>query len=292
MKLGLGTAQLGLDYGISNPYGMASPEDSFDIIRVAAECGIRYLDTAPIYGSSEVRIGGSLPAPNPFAIITKTPCFGSGEITLAQEELVEQAFRRSLRHLRQSAVYGLLVHNTSDLFLPGGPRIYARMCKLKAEGLVAKIGVSVYNSEQIEQALRNFDIDLIQLPLNVFDQRLIMNGCLVDLKRRGIEVHARSVFLQGVLLMQPESLPRFFDSARDHIRGYWRELAELGVTPLEAALRFAADIPETDVILCGAARAAELRQIRDALEAPCPLSDFSRFALTDPAILNPSTWVL
>jgi aryl-alcohol dehydrogenase-like predicted oxidoreductase len=292
MKLGLGTAQLGLNYGISNQYGKPSSKESREILATAADCGVRCLDTAPIYGSSEALIGESLPEPNPFLIVTKTPCFGRGEITPRDEDAIEVALRRSLARLRQPAVYGLLVHHTADLFLPGGDKIFARMKQLRSEGLVSKIGVSVYSGEQIDRVLRDFDIDLIQLPLNVFDQRLIANGCLTDLKRRGIEVHARSIFLQGALLMDPELLPPFFDSARSHIRQYRRELAERALTPLQAALRFAAGIPEIDLILCGAARPAELREIREALDAPCPLADFSRFALTDPAILNPSTWVL
>jgi aryl-alcohol dehydrogenase-like predicted oxidoreductase len=115
---------------------------------------------------------------------------------------------------------------------------------------------------------------------------------LKELKRRGIEVHARSVFLQGILLMDPAALPRYFDPVRDHIKRYRGYLNGLGMTPLAAALHFATSVPEVDSIICGVARGSELRQICAALRSPRKIPDFSQFAVDDPAILDPSAWVL
>lgn len=89
------------------------------------------------------------------------------------------------------------MHRADDLFVPGGERLMAALTDLKQQGLVAKIGVSVYNAEQIDQVLDRFAIDLVQLPISVLDQRLLRSGHLRKLKSAGVEVHARSVFCRA-----------------------------------------------------------------------------------------------
>ena len=103
-------------------------------------------------------------------------------------------------------VYGLLAHHADDLLVPGGRRVFEEMQRLLEEGLVRKIGVSVYSGQQIDSILELYTPDIVQLPLNLFDQRLLESGHLEKLKRRGVEIHARSVFLQGLLLIEPDQV--------------------------------------------------------------------------------------
>src|SRR5262249_17350751 len=159
----------------------------------------RFIDTAPLYGGSEESLGRALRAGDAFAIVTKTPWFGPGGVP-ANAEALTSAFQASLDRLRQERVYGLLVHRASDLLGPEGDDLFEAMRRLKQLGRVAKIGVSIYDARELEGVLARHQPDLVQLPLNVLDQRLLAGGQITRLKSAGVEIHARSAFLQGLLL--------------------------------------------------------------------------------------------
>lgn len=289
MKLGLGTVQFGVNYGISNPDGQTAGEEVTDILAVAQQNGIRVIDTAALYGSSEEVLGNALPTGNQFKLVTKTVRFDTDTITSADASLLEQAFVRSLQKLRCSSVYGLMIHNVADVLAHGGGRLMDRLAALKQRELVTKIGVSVYTAEQIEMVLERFEIDLIQLPINVFDQRLLQGGQLAKLKAAGVEIHARSAFLQGLLLMEPSTLSSHFDTVKLHLRRYQEYFIQRGVTPVQAALGFVAGLDEIDVVICGVNNHQQLEELCTAA-TPLPAVDFHDFAINDDLILNPSKW--
>jgi len=289
VKLGLGTVQFGVNYGISNPDGQTAGEEVTEILAVAQRNGIRVIDTAALYGSSEEVLGNALPTGNQFKLVTKTVRFDTDTITSADASLLEQAFVSSLQKLRCPSVYGLMVHNVADVLAHGGGRLMDRLTALKQRGLVTKIGVSVYTAEQIEMVLELFEIDLIQLPINVFDQRLLQGGQLAKLKAAGVEIHARSAFLQGLLLMEPSTLPPHFDTVKLHLKRYQEQLAQCGVTPVQAALGFVAGLDEIDVIICGVNNHQQLEELCTTT-IPLPAFDFHDFAINDDLILNPSKW--
>ncbi len=290
MKLGLGTAQFGLDYGVSNRSGKTPASEVAAILREAAAHGIEVLDTAPLYGDSEAAIGLALAGSDRFRIVTKTPAFGRRAIDANDIKHLRDTFLQSLQKLRLRSVYGLLVHHGEDLLAVNGERLFEAAHALKREGFVQKMGASVYDVQHIDALLAHFPIDLIQLPVSVFDQRLVASGHLHELKARGIEIHARSVFLQGLLLMPPEALPERFQPVRGHIAAYREFLRGQGVSPVEAALGFALALPEIDVMICGV---NDLRQFQELIAASgtrLELREYRRFGLTDPDILDPSRW--
>ncbi|MBI5141426.1 MAG: aldo/keto reductase [Nitrospirae bacterium] len=289
MKIGLGSVQFGIDYGISNMEGKTSLDEVEKILDVAMHNAIRVVDTAAQYGTSEEVLGKTLSAKHDFKIVTKTPSFASSVITSDDEQRLEDSFAQSLQKMRIASCYGLLIHNADDLLSENGHILFAKIAELKQKGLVEKIGVSVYTAFQIDEILELFQIDIIQLPINVFDQRLLIGGHLSKLKKRGVEIHARSAFLQGLLLMPPENLPTFFDSVREHIKNYHRTIHKHGITAVRAALGFLINIPEIDFIICGVNNHSQLKEIC-AEAVPAESMDFSRFALTDEFIVNPSTW--
>lgn len=289
MKLGLGTVQFGVNYGISNLSGQTGGEEVAEILAVAQRNGIRVIDTAALYGSSEEVLGNELPAEHQFKLVTKTIRFDTDRITSADASLLEQTFIHSLKKLRCSSVYGLMIHNVADVFAQGGDRLMNSLVELKKNGLVAKIGVSVYTAEQIETVLERFEIDLIQLPVNVLDQRLLHGGQLTRLKRAGVEIHARSTFLQGLLLMEPNTLPNYFDAVKPHLVRYHEYLLRSGVTPVKAALGFVTGLDEIDVVICGVNNHQQLEELC-AATTPIPAINFFDFAIYDDLILNPSKW--
>jgi aryl-alcohol dehydrogenase-like predicted oxidoreductase len=161
---------------------------------------------------------------------------------------------------------------------------------LKETGLVRKIGVSVYNARQIDAIFSRYPLDLIQVPLNVFDQRLLHSGHLKKLKQQGLEIHARSPFLQGVLLASPEELPTHFRIITNHLQQYRRWLAANRLSPAQAALGFVNQLPEIDAVIVGVETEKQFCQNLQDVRTPWPMCDMRQFAIDDEAIIDPRLW--
>ncbi len=293
VKIGLGTVQFGLDYGIANTNGRVPFDEVEQILGRAATLGITVLDTVALYGVSEETLGRILGPEHPFRIITKTPKAAGDRITDNDAADLAGTFDRSLQRLKQQTVYGLLIHDADDLLKTGGQLLIDALRRVRDSGRVTKIGVSVYTGAQLDSVLELFTPDLVQLPLNVLDQRLIADGRLDRLHQMGVEVHARSVFLQGLLLMEPQSLDAYFDAVRDSLEHYWNGMKQTGATPLEGALRFALGLSQIDTVIVGVCSRQELEDIRlGATHRGFPDIDFSRWAVDDPHYVNPSQWRL
>ncbi|MHB1126206.1 MAG: aldo/keto reductase [Bacillota bacterium] len=288
--IGIGTVQFGMDYGIANHEGMTSPEEVAKILDIAASSGVRIIDTASSYGESEQVLGLLLTTGHDFNIVTKTPGFGKNAITGDDARILEETFYRSLERLRQPNLYGLMVHNCDDLLAENGFLLMEKMIELKSLGCVNKIGVSIYNGLQIDRIMARYNVDIIQLPVSVLDQRLIASGHLAKLKEAGVEIHARSVFLQGLLLMSPDNLPPHFDRVRGHLKRYHRGIRQLGLTTVEAALGFIQGLPEVDAIICGINNHRHLQEICSFSGFRYPNSLFAGFAMNEVSVLNPSLW--
>ena len=289
MKLGLGTVQFGLDYGISNANGQVAPDTIRELLGLAASSKVDLLDTAAGYGNSEETLGDCLPRTHAFHIVSKTAAFNKPVIETTDATQLREDALRSLQRLKQERLYGLMMHRPEDLLGPGGDYLFDAMQALKAEGLIEKTGISVYSSEQIERIMDRFPIDMIQLPINILDQRLLANNLLATIKAAGVEVHARSIFLQGLLLMQPEQLPAWFSPGLPTFRRYREALNRQGLSPVQGAAAFIRGIPEIDRTIFGVTHTDQLREIVAAFETPIDF-DFSAFALNDPALVDPSQW--
>ncbi|MEO1942977.1 MAG: aldo/keto reductase [Candidatus Thioglobus sp.] len=286
-KIALGTVQFGVDYGISSIDGQVQPKEVESILNYAYAKGINLLDTAPAYGDSE-QVLGKINVNN-FKIITKTRHFDNSEITSNDLELLNQDFSKSLVNLKQDSVYGVLVHNADDLLKSGSEKILDQLQVLKQEKKIEKIGVSIYDYYQLQAILENFDIDLVQLPFNILDRRLIDNGMLSILKNKGIEVHARSIFLQGLLLMSEKNRPDKF-KRWSILWKIWREwLNDNKITALEATTRYAVSISEISKVLVGVDTVDQLKEIVVASSGVLPDIPPEMFT-NDVDLLNPSNW--
>ena len=283
MQLALGTVQFGLDYGVSNQAGRCPPDEVGRILASARRYGIDLLDTAPAYGSAETTLSPFLRNSGPFRIVTKTPRPAAGA--------VRASFDASLQRLDQTKVYGLLVHDTDEFLGPAGSEIERSMQALKETGRVAKIGVSVYTGEQIDGVLARFTPDLVQLPISVLDQRLRRSGALRRLKDRGVEIHARSVFLQGLLLMAPDNLPRHLAGAAPIVTRFQSAARAAGLSPVAGALAFTHRVAEIDYVVAGVCSAQEFEEVAEAAAAARAADlPWDEFAVQDETLINPSLW--
>ncbi|WP_461247264.1 aldo/keto reductase [Treponema sp. R6D11] len=208
MKLCLGTAQFGLDYGINNTNGKIPKEEVVKILNLAHDNGITMIDTASAYGNSETVLGeGIAHTGKEFQIITKYP---------ANMELRPfQWIDNSLSQLKTEKIYGYLFHNYS--IFQENQNYINDFIKIKEAGKTEKIGFSLYHPFEAEYILKNnLPCDIVQIPYNIFDQRF---ACLFsEFNNRGIDIYVRSVFLQGLFFIDPDKVDSRFDSVRNYLR--------------------------------------------------------------------------
>lgn len=289
MKLGIGAAQFGLDYGIANYGGRIAKSEAHAIIAQASHLGINTLDTAIAYGDSE-SVLGALNVGH-WQVVTKLSGVPEGCSDVAA--WIDKEIRQSLDRIQVNQLHGVLLHRPAQLLSGIGEDIYAGLRSIKACGLTKKIGISVYDTAELDQIFDIFDIfdfDLVQAPLNILDRRLVNSGWAEKLKKAGIELHARSVFLQGLLLLPPSQRPPKFNVFSDVLNIWDQWLSRNNQSPLEACLRYVNSISEVDRIIVGVDSARHLNQIIDALGGTLnALPDFQMEI--DPRLLNPASWV-
>ena len=277
-KIALGTVQFGLDYGITNHSGQVAIDEVKDILDYAKTNNIDTLDTAARYGNSEQVLGEV--GVNNYRIITKTTPLKNGVDGVIKD------FHQSLDNLNIGQVDGLLIHNIDDVKDKRFGDLFHKLNELKEEGLINKIGFSTYTPDQVDFLLENFDFDLIQVPFNIFDSRLVKGGQLKALKKRNIEIHARSVFLQGVLL-DFDNLSDYFLTWKTQFIEYQAMVKNSGLSLLEYALNFVLSVQEIDRVLVGVNNEQQLREIVLSLKGLDGLEDYF---INDINLLNPSLW--
>ena len=134
--------------------------------------------------------------------------------------------------------------------------------------------------------------ELVQLPINVLDQRLLTDGTIRALAARGVEIHARSIFLQGLLLIPPDAIPAPLGGLRDPVANFQKLAAARRLSPLEAALGFVLRIPEIRVGLCGVQALGEFDALLAAAKRSADLDPrwFADARCDEPELLDPSAW--
>lgn len=288
-RLALGTVQFGLDYGISNTAGITSESEIGRILALAAAAGIDTLDTAPAYGVAEARLGAQ-PLAGKFRVVTKVPGVPGEEIDQAGLDACRASVEASLRALRRDCIDLLLMHSPADLAKPGIERLAELLVRLREEGLVGGVGASVYTPGELALARRYLPLDAVQLPANILDNRFASGGHIEGLAATGCEVHVRSAFLQGLLLMAPEAVPIRFGPVADCLRRIDGEATHRLVTRMTLLLDHLLSQPGIARIVVGVNDLGQLEEILAAL-VDVPLGvDASQFHIGDERILNPARW--
>lgn len=257
MKLALGTAQFGLNYGVANSIGKVTKSKAKKIMTLAEISGINTLDTAMNYGDSEECLGGV--GLNGWSVVTKLP--GLPKNTVDIEKWVNYQVEKSFERLGVSRVYGLMLHKQNQLLDKKSNTLWKILCKLKRQGLIEKIGYSVYEPIELERFVSDFPPDIVQAPFSILDRRLKQSGWMTRLKQNGVEIHARSVFMQGLLLLDKRERPRKFNRWENFWTIWEQFLNNESLSALEACLSFVNNEKEINKIVVGVDSLEQLNQI-------------------------------
>jgi len=283
-RIVLGGAQLGLPYGILNGGETLSREEVARILDTAVDHGIDSIDTAIAYGQSESIIGET--SQNRFKIISKLPPLPVDISNVS--EWVHSQVEGSLSRMKCTSLDALLLHRPQDLTGDQGAELYAAIGSLIAEKIIHRFGVSIYSPNDLEGIIGTFDIHIVQAPLNVFDRRIL--GVTDQLSALNIEVHARSVFLQGVLIANPKDRPRRFEPWSEHFALFDEWVRSSGVSAMACCMGFALQQPGIAKLVIGTTSAKSLDEIMNSipnsvLEVPAHLQS-SVEQLIDPRVWN------
>jgi aryl-alcohol dehydrogenase-like predicted oxidoreductase len=285
MKLALGTVQLGLPYGINNTSGVPVNDEIKKIFTVANKAGIHVIDTAIAYGDAEEKIGRH--SGGNFKIISKLPAFPGEKYS---SSWLDDTINASLQRLQTSKLHGLLLHRPSQLLGKDGSRLFEDLQNLKLDGKVDNIGISIYEPSELDSIGNIYELDIVQAPLSILDRRLVESRWLSKLSEAGIEVHARSVFLQGLLLVESSKRLQKFAPWNDILSKYDRWLENSGLTALQACIRFVLSFKEISNIVVGIDNAKHLEEIIAASKGDSPIipDDISS---NDIKLINPLSWL-
>jgi aryl-alcohol dehydrogenase-like predicted oxidoreductase len=285
MRLALGTAQFGMEYGIANHIGKVSNANVKALLELAMANTVNVLDTAITYGESEACLGNI--GVGSFRIVTKLPALPA----YCQNVLkwVNEQVNASLDRLKVDNLYGLLLHHSNDLLSVNGLELYKALQSVRDRGHVHKIGISIYSPVHLNEITKLYRLDLVQAPLNVFDQRLVSSGWLKRLKDLNVEIHTRSAFLQGLLLMGEQSIPPCFSKWDDLFAKWHAYLERNNISAIQACLEFPLSFKEIDLVVVGVDDQSQLLEIISYMGRSSSL-DFSAFACNDEKLINPSLW--
>lgn len=282
-KLILGTAQFGLDYGINNNRGRLSDDEAFGILSKAKEEGILYVDTAAAYGDAEEKIGSFISAYKnpPFKVITK----------INSNSNILSSIQNSLRNLKIDRIDTLLFHSFSHY-----SSNINNLDKLNAfvnDGIINRIGVSVYTNDEIEGILKDPMIDVVQVPFNLLDNENQRGAILKRLKSVGKTVHIRSVFLQGLFYRKATELPDSFDPIKKMLKKITDISVENKISLNALALQYALSKSYIDAVLFGVDTLDHFTNNLEAINEKIPESTFNlidEIIVEETDLLNPSLW--
>jgi hypothetical protein len=284
-RIALGTAQFGLRYGIVNRTGQVPVDVASEILAHARSQGVDTLDTAVGYGESEACLGRI--GVRDWQVISKLPPLPAQCIHVAA--WVQECVAGSLERLGIPQLYALLLHRPMQLLEERGKELYEGLLALKRRRLVSKVGVSVYGPNELEALWPRFGLDLVQAPFNVLDRRLADSGWLQRLGEAGVEVHARSAFLQGVLLADEADRPVRFRAWQALLNAWHDWLREQSATPLPVCLGFVLSHSQVRRVVVGVDDIRQLQQVLSAVQQPSPLPPRS-LSCDDLDLIDPSRW--
>ncbi len=242
-KLSLGTVQFGLDYGIANIQGQPSQEDVDNIIQYVYENDINCFDTAQAYGNSEEVLGKAINDKKDIFVISKL------KSELFKSDLLGN-INKSLINLKIDLLYGLLLHD-SELLYDWKDEYTVIIDRLIEKKIIKYFGVSIYTNEDFELAIKNPSIKFIQIPFNIFDQRAISEEWLKKAKKNNKLIFIRSVFLQGLLLMDINKVPENLEIAKKYLHLFESYCNRMEISKNELALSFVNTIAKESLILFG-----------------------------------------
>ncbi len=288
-KISLGTVQFGLRYGIANRKGKIPPKEVFEILKYAADSGINCLDTAFAYGDSEDVIGAYLRRyPHQFQVVSKLPSLDVYTLGKAEECLRVTLWRLNIKKLS-----GYLIHSFENFL--AYEDLWGELTCLKKKGLIDRIGFSLYSPNELEILFRkNIAFDLVQVPYSIFDRRF--EKYFGILRRDRVEIHARSVFLQGLVFLNPDDCHGHFLKARKQISGLRNLSRDNNISISAICLNFVLLHNCIDKVVIGVDSLSHLeeniRNLKLFVKASDLKHEFDNLIISEENILLPSKWRL
>ncbi|MFZ1076513.1 MAG: aldo/keto reductase [Nitrosotalea sp.] len=294
----MGTVQIGVRYGIANKSGKPNFQSAQNILQSSVLMGINAFDTAATYGNSEEIIGSFLKKISleeyPI-IITKIPKIQAKNVSFENiYQQVKSSVVSSATRLNLDQIPICLLHEAGDMISYDG-LVTKSLVKLKEEGFVKMIGASIYSPTEAKKFLEIDEFEVIQIPINIFDTRLLKQGILDEFNQRKTIVFARSIFLQGLIFLKLEKLPSFLASARIPLEQFYDLSSDLGMNPAQLALTFVRDTPGITSMVLGVETVNQLNENVKLIDSPhlsdgvrCKIIDM--FCDTPEEIVNPSKW--
>lgn len=288
----LGSAQFGLNYGVTNSKGKLNIVEVEEIINFAQDIGINIIDTAQDYGDAEKIIGKCISKKRNLKIISKlrshkNPFFIRDDLSKLQKNLEE-----TLKNLKVDFLECLLLHNENDLFKEGSSYLIEWIEQVKKLGLIKNFGLSLYNFKNISE-IQKLNLDIIQLPISIYDRANFESGFISKLDQIGLKIQARSIYLQGIVLSKPTELPSWVNENdyEEHLK-FQNKLKNYNISPLEACINYVKSINEIDTIVVGVTSKDELKELKDIWDQDFDYELFSRLSLPKLSkfLLDPRNW--
>ena len=296
MKLCLGTVQFGMDYGIRG--GRKPPlRDALAMLDYATHNGVDAIDTAVAYGDSESVVGeflrlGAMPRDRLF-VVSKfgLPRRPSGRCTPHDAAFIGRQLDESLKRLHTDYVDAYVCHDASAV---GDPVVVESMLRMRSCGKARHVGFSVYEPEDATASSDACGIDFVQLPFSIFDQRMALRGVLSRLSERGVDVHSRSAFVQGLALMSEDEVPGSLEQARPYVALFRKSCRDLGIPPRTAAMAFVRRRHEISHLVFGVDDMAQLAENVSSFHADVPAAAIDEIARKlegiPPELVMPNKW--
>jgi len=291
----LGTVQFGLNYGINNFNGQPTFEDSISMLNFAFDHGIDTFDTAFAYGQAEEILGEFISRrhlTDKIKVITKLKPNIISESAGEPYDIIAANLEESLKRMRLDSVDGYLFHTPAYI---KDEKLVDALLRLKSQGLVKNIGVSIYNEDDAIYAANLAQTDYIQIPYSIFDQRLDKTDFFVIAKKNKIKVFGRSAFLQGLFFMADNKIPSHLENAKQYFKRLDEIIGRYGLTRTQAALLFSYDNKNIDAVVFGVDNLAQLKEdfqiINQKIDSEKCLAELrNNFSLIEDNIIFPSLW--
>lgn len=280
-KLIIGCAQFGSKYGISN-ISKPNLKEQRKILNLAKKNKISFIDTSPAYGNSEENLGKI--GVNNFKIISKINKLSKAQLKNKhlKKEILDN-IKISLKKLKIKKFYGLLLHNSLDLNSKRADEIYSAMLEAKKLKLTKKIGISFYDILSIEKILLKYSVDIIQVPFNVIDTRILDKKILKNLKKKKVEIHVRSIFLQGLLMIKNSNMNKYFNRWKRIFLNWEKYLKKVKIDSKSVCVNHALSIKEFKNIVIGINSYDQLNEIlrikKNILNIPKNISSNSKLLI-------------
>lgn len=283
-KIIIGTAQFGNSYGISNSKGQVKIKEVKNILKFAKQNKIKSFDTAISYGDSE-KILGNYKLEN-YKVISK---INKTSLTNINKDYIFHQISQILERLKINKLYGILIHDPNILYSKQGKQLVNYLNECKEYGLVEKVGVSVTNVIDIKTFLNQFTFDIVQAPFNIFDRRLVQLNLIEYMKKKNIELHVRSIFLQGLLLMSYDKIPKKFQKWNKLFKKWEDWVIYNNISKIEACVSFAYLTKDISNILIGCQSVKELKEILN-INPSNNLKIPEDLICDDLDLINPTEW--